>query len=295
MLRFNINVRASYSERFDKLSDTKLAEIMLLDGCFILELFLRYSNSDLRLESDPIFTTSWMVLTLQRDLILLENQIPFFILDWLFTIAATQTATGPSTPTLPDLALRFFRSSINHVVTEETAEALTDAGIEFVSDKTRSLFDLEFKNGVFRIPPLRVHDSTDSLFRNLIAYEQCFQESTQYITSYVLLMDRLIDTAADVEVLEQRRIIANDLGGREDVAAVFNNICKQTVLRDFYFAGVCGDVNEYYHRRWNRYKAALRRDYCSNPWTIVSLIAGSLLISLTTVQTLYSVFSYYPH
>ncbi|CAN1835957.1 UPF0481 protein At3g47200 [Linum perenne] len=78
MLRFNINVRASYSERFDKLSDTKLAEIMLLDGCFILELFLRYSNSDLRLESDPIFTTSWMVLTLQRDLILLENQIPFF-------------------------------------------------------------------------------------------------------------------------------------------------------------------------------------------------------------------------
>ncbi|CAN1170914.1 UPF0481 protein At3g47200 [Linum perenne] len=266
-----------------------------------------------------------MVLTLQRDLILLENQIPFFILDWLFTIAATQTATGPSTPTLPDLALRFFRSSINHVVTEETlviggrrsshhllhlihncyfppspstaaagrevagnvaelihcAEALTDAGIEFVSDKTRSLFDLEFKN--------------DSLFRNLIAYEQCFQESTQYITSYVLLMDRLIDTAADVEVLEQRRIIANDLGGREDVAAVFNNICKQTVLRDFYFAGVCGDVNEYYHRRWNRYKAALRRDYCSNPWTIVSLIAGSLLISLTTVQTLYSVFSYYPH
>ncbi|CAN1274405.1 UPF0481 protein At3g47200 [Linum perenne] len=120
MLRFNINVRASYSERFDKLSDTKLAEIMLLDGCFILELFLRYSNSDLRLESDPIFTTSWMVLTLQRDLILLENQIPFFILDWLFTLAATQTATGPSTLTLPDLALRFFRSSINHVIAEET-------------------------------------------------------------------------------------------------------------------------------------------------------------------------------
>ncbi|CAN1342595.1 UPF0481 protein At3g47200 [Linum perenne] len=118
MLRFNINVHASYSERFDKLS--KLAEIMLLDGCFILELFLRYSNSDLRLESDPIFTTSWMVLTLQRYLILLENQIPFLILDWLFTLAATQTSTGPSTPTLPDLALRFFRSSINHVVAEET-------------------------------------------------------------------------------------------------------------------------------------------------------------------------------
>ncbi|CAN1844181.1 UPF0481 protein At3g47200 [Linum perenne] len=175
------------------------------------------------------------------------------------------------------------------------AAALKEAGIEFEKDETRSLFDLEFKNGVFRIPPLRVHDSTDSLFRNFIAFEQCFQESSQYITSYVLLMDRLIDTAKDVEVLERRRIIANDLGGREDVAAMFNNICKQIVLRDFYFAGVCEQVNEYYHRRWNRYKASLKRDYCTNPWTIISLFAGFVLITLTAVQTVYSVLAYYDH
>ncbi|CAN0914889.1 UPF0481 protein At3g47200 [Linum grandiflorum] len=332
MLHFTPNVRASYGESLNP-TDIKLAEIMLLDGCFILELFLRYSIPDLKNQSDPIFTTCWMILTLQRDLALLENQIPFFILEWLFNLT---TASDNRIPSLSDLALRFFRSSINHIAEGtlgagsrrrshhllhlihncyfpssprvesrrkekvnleliHSAVALTAAGIEFVKDEKRSLFDLNFKNGVFRIPPLRVHDSTDSLFRNFIAFEQCFGESSQYVTSYVLLMDRLIDTAEDVEVLERGRIIGNDLGGREEVAAMFNNICKQIVLRDFYFDGVCEYVNEYDQRTWNRYKAAFRRDYCANPWTITSLIAGFVLITLTTLQTLYSVLSYYPH
>ncbi|CAI0549931.1 unnamed protein product [Linum tenue] len=336
ILRFDNDVRASYAEWINY-SNTDLAKMMLLDGCFILELLLRYSNPDPKLQSDPIFTTSWMILTLQRDLALLENQIPFFVLEWLFNFTVRRTANGLATPSLPDLALRFFRSSINNV-NEETlgaggrqnshhllhlihncyfpssprietkgkrnsnniefihcAAALKEAGIWFEKDDTKSLFDLEFRNGVFRIPPLRVHDSTDALFRNFIAFEQCFQESSQYITSYVLLMDRLIDTAKDVEVLERRRIVANDLGGRDDVAAMFNNICKQIVLRDFYFAGLCEQVNEYYHRRWNRYKASLKRDYCTNPWTIISLLGAFILISLTAVQTVYSVLGYYPH
>ncbi|CAI0549929.1 unnamed protein product [Linum tenue] len=322
ILRFDNDVRASYAEWINY-SNTDLAKMMLLDGCFILELLLRYSNPDPKLQSDPIFTTSWMILTLQRDLALLENQIPFFVLEWLFNFTVRRTANGLATPSLPDLALRFFRSSINNV-NEETlgaggrqnshhllhlihncyfpssprietkgkrnsnniefihcAAALKEAGIWFEKDDTKSLFDLEFRN--------------DALFRNFIAFEQCFQESSQYITSYVLLMDRLIDTAKDVEVLERRRIVANDLGGRDDVAAMFNNICKQIVLRDFYFAGLCEQVNEYYHRRWNRYKASLKRDYCTNPWTIISLLGAFILISLTAVQTVYSVLGYYPH
>ncbi|CAN1844183.1 UPF0481 protein At3g47200 [Linum perenne] len=118
ILRFDSDVRSSYGQWIDY-SDTDLARMMLLDGCFILELFLRYSNPDPKLQSDPIFTTSWMILTLQRDLALLENQIPFFVLEWLFNFTVRRTANGLSTPSLPDLALRFFRSSINNV-SEET-------------------------------------------------------------------------------------------------------------------------------------------------------------------------------
>jgi hypothetical protein len=44
------------------------------------------------------------------------------------------------------------------------SSVLLEAGIEFERDTTSSLFDLKFENGVFKIPPLRIHDSTVSLF-----------------------------------------------------------------------------------------------------------------------------------
>jgi hypothetical protein len=330
ILRFDKHIRACYAEPIDKYKENDLVKMLLVDGCFILELFLRFSMADLRLQDDPVFNTSWMVLTLRRDLALLENQIPFFALEWLFKLTVKPSAIGQSLPTLPELAFDFFKSSlyinrgtlaVNRRIVPHLlglihncylpsssrpnprgrggwefihcSSVLLEAGIEFERDTTSSLFDLRFENGVFKIPPLRIHDSTVSLFQNLIAYEQRFHGGQQYITSYFLLMDRLIDTPNDVELLVQRRIIENDFGGWEDVSAFFNSICKQIVLQDFYYAGICEDVNAYYNKQWYRYKADFRRDHCKNPWAIISLVAGFVLLSFTALQTVYSVLAYY--
>ncbi|KAJ6360979.1 hypothetical protein OIU77_004914 [Salix suchowensis] len=231
ILRFDKHIRACYAEPIDKYSENDLAKMLLVDGCFILELFLRFSMADLRLQDDPVFNTTWMVLTLRRDLALLENQIPFFVLEWLFKLTVKPSAIGQSLPSLPELAFDFFKQAL--YIDKETldvsrrtvphllglihnsylpyssrpnprgrggwefincASVLHETGIEFERDATTNPFDLKFEKGVFKIPPLRIHDSTVSLFQNLIAYEQRFHGSHQYITSYFLLMDRLIDT-----------------------------------------------------------------------------------------------------
>ncbi|KAJ8763739.1 hypothetical protein K2173_003521 [Erythroxylum novogranatense] len=332
-LDFDKNVRACYAESIGY-SKEDLAKILLRDGCFIIELFHRFCTPDPRKQNDPIFTTSWMLSTIQRDLALLENQVPFFVLEWLFNLTMRQKAISPSLVPLPVLALRFFKSNLNisedtlnttgahfcHHLLDlihkcylpssskvepkikgesleliHCATALNKAGIKFRKDLSKNLLDLKFEDGVFKIPPLCVHDTTDSLFRNLIAFEQCYQCSAQYITSYFLLMDRLIDTASDVELLVHKRIIENDLGGSDDVSDLFNNICKQVSLRDFHFAGLCEEVNAYYNKPWHKYKADLRSNYCRNPWTIISIIAGFWLLSLTTLQTVYTAIGYYPH
>ncbi|CAN1194382.1 hypothetical protein LINPERHAP2_LOCUS42546 [Linum perenne] len=72
------------------------------------------------------------------------------------------TASGSTTltPTSPGYAPRrllhlgalFARGREQQHRVHPLAEALKRAGIEFERDETRSLFDLEFKNGVFRIP-----------------------------------------------------------------------------------------------------------------------------------------------
>ncbi|KAL5574611.1 hypothetical protein UlMin_016310 [Ulmus minor] len=57
------------------LSSNEFVEMMVLDGCFVLELF-RYPKND------PIFAMRGSMHSIQRDMIMLENQIHLFILDW---------------------------------------------------------------------------------------------------------------------------------------------------------------------------------------------------------------------
>ncbi|KAI8527993.1 hypothetical protein RHMOL_Rhmol12G0117100 [Rhododendron molle] len=64
-----------YAEKID-LSENKLVEMMIVDGCFLLELFRRDAWLVPRHQDDPIYNTSWMLENLYHDLILLENQIP---------------------------------------------------------------------------------------------------------------------------------------------------------------------------------------------------------------------------
>lgn len=63
-------------------------------------------------------------------------------------------------------------------------------------------------------------------------------------------------------------------------------------LAENYLAELYGKVNAYYDSRWNRWRAKLKRDYFSNPWTIISVIAATVLPGLTVVQALFSVLKF---
>lgn len=64
------------------------AEMMLLDGCFLIEILchLGRDESDADLDFDePIFTRPWLIPMLVRDIVQLENQLPLFVLKSLFS------------------------------------------------------------------------------------------------------------------------------------------------------------------------------------------------------------------
>ncbi|XP_078161089.1 UPF0481 protein At3g47200-like [Carex rostrata] len=71
--------RRCYSDTFDDLDSNAFVKMMLLDGCFVLEFFLKLYDGNL----DSIVEVSWNSYFVYRDLVLLENQIPFFIVDKL--------------------------------------------------------------------------------------------------------------------------------------------------------------------------------------------------------------------
>uniref|UniRef100_A0A803KQ21 Uncharacterized protein n=1 Tax=Chenopodium quinoa TaxID=63459 RepID=A0A803KQ21_CHEQI len=99
--------RAYYQQQFVHLSSNKFVEMMVLDGCFILELFRCYPGSGTK--GNPVFCNQRIIDDILLDMVLLENQIPLFILDRLLRLM--HTAGNPEAfqkEQAMTLALNFF-------------------------------------------------------------------------------------------------------------------------------------------------------------------------------------------
>ncbi|XP_054781195.1 UPF0481 protein At3g47200-like [Prosopis cineraria] len=77
-------IRLCYAEKFPSITKEKFVEMILLDSVFIIELFLMIRKPEHH-QDDIILKQTWLNKGIQRDLLLLENQIPLFILDRLYT------------------------------------------------------------------------------------------------------------------------------------------------------------------------------------------------------------------
>ncbi|KAF3338155.1 hypothetical protein FCM35_KLT18742 [Carex littledalei] len=101
MKAVDAQLRQSYSDSIS-LDNEELAEIMVLDGCFLLHLLLRHAPSGMmkeeslqELEQGQNHTSissnrPWVWNMVMYDLLLVENQIPFFVVEILFDIFKTK-------------------------------------------------------------------------------------------------------------------------------------------------------------------------------------------------------------
>ncbi|GAB4855430.1 hypothetical protein Ancab_039764 [Ancistrocladus abbreviatus] len=313
-------IRQYYAEHIEP-SGNKFTEMVLLDSAFIIELFSRNYFPQLVEENDRIFHRPGMVVEVSRDMQLIENQLPFFILERLYD-SAFEPDSESSPPSFLDITCRFFSlprvamSGIKHFVDllrsshlplssrpkpeskqrlqfRITASDLHKAGVKFVPSRSRSLLDIEFTEGTLKIPPLNLEDVTESFFRNLMAFEQCHYYFDSYIIDYIALLDFLINTPEDVEILVQRGIIKNWLANNEEVSSLFNSMFRQMKLSDsnFYYLTLCEKLNKYYHTPWHRDYAKLKQKYFNHPWAVVAFISATVVLLLTIIQTITGVFS----
>ncbi|KFK27409.1 hypothetical protein AALP_AA8G379200 [Arabis alpina] len=101
-------IRASYSENLDRFASQDLIDMVLLDSCFILVVLLVVSNKvDHPDSDDAIFKMPWILPAIRSDLLLLENQVPFFLLEALFGASKTRFHIG-----INKMAFEFFGYSI---------------------------------------------------------------------------------------------------------------------------------------------------------------------------------------
>ncbi|XP_022743827.1 UPF0481 protein At3g47200-like [Durio zibethinus] len=199
-----------------------------------------------------------------------------------------------------------------------SATELEEAGINFEKKvwkqkegletelKKMSLFDVEFTDdGTLKIPILRVEDNTERILRNFLAHEQFLRSSkSTYVGDYVMLMDNLINSGKDVQLLCKQGIVVNCLGDDEVVAQMFNKlgdaIYVHNDFNNFYYADIFDNVDKHCKKRRNKWKgklkkwkAKLMKDYFNSPWSFISVVTAVVLLLLTAVQTIFSVLSYF--
>ncbi|XWS10705.1 hypothetical protein CRYUN_Cryun38cG0020500 [Craigia yunnanensis] len=173
------------------------------------------------------------------------------------------------------------------------AKELEEAGIEFikVDSNEKTFLDVNFTDGKMKIPTFVIGDDTERLFRNLIAYELFVQGSTNVI-DYVSLMDNLVNTANDVQLLRSCGVIENMLGDDEVVAKMLNKLRDYVTLcgDTFFYEEIFVNVQKHCKRPWNTWKAKLRHDYFSNPWAPISFLAALVAFLITVISFTLSFF-----
>ncbi|XVE63300.1 hypothetical protein DITRI_Ditri07aG0008900 [Diplodiscus trichospermus] len=368
-----------------------LVEMILVDAGFILELFLRYYYSKVLIyRDDVIFAKAGTINEIRQDLMLLENQLPFFLLRNMYQLAFSGNPDYPDLPPFLNLTCHFFSHYYNqdktikdvlsennphpeyrsklvkakhftdlvrtfqqppclkHSKNEESqrwkwiitvkqyftglisrkfkgnepeklleegkgnehekmleeeemqgeylysAVLLCEAGVNFKVNLGKCLFDIEFdeSEGELRIPPLRVDNSTELFYGNLMLWEQCYYpKGNTFICDYIFLMAYLIKSVGDVDLLVRRRIIVNQLGNPEAIVALFNRLYKHVRLEENRYSALFKKLNKYYGVRRHGWIAILKLQYFSTPWTGVATLAAIILLVLTLIQTIGTVIS----
>ncbi|KAG4952357.1 hypothetical protein JHK85_046224 [Glycine max] len=318
-------IRSCYAVRIKYNSDDFL-KMILIDGCFIIELFLRLYRYNYWRGKDPVLLKDWMRMQIKSDLILLENQLPFFVLKQLYNLAGMnqefpsflhisfnclkRVGCGTWCPTespkhFTDLMRTSIISSSKFVLRKEeeckvikhvySAGQLREAGLKFkVSpNENECLLDLTYSSdGVLTMPILNIADDSEVFFRNIVAFEEChLSDDTNIITQYRKILDFLINTEKDVNVLVDKKIIVNWMGDANAVATMVNSLGSNIGMPRFnpvYFS-LCNSLNDFYESPCNKYKAIFKHDYFNTPWKIASTVAAIVLLLLTLIQTICSI------
>ncbi|XP_057723317.1 UPF0481 protein At3g47200-like [Arachis stenosperma] len=227
-------IRACYSEKIDLTAD-ELVEVIFIDCCFVIELFLRYQEGTT--EDDVILSKDWMDARISHDLLLLENQVPLFVFENIYNraFASRLQLHGGRLPSFmwfaadgyfayfnkqqvpsPDASsvahftdlLRYFYLPPSHttrrlrlpLVLGHSASELVEAGVKFqVTNKSTHgcMLDLEFEHGTLKIPHIEADDATEIFLRNIVALEQCHYPKEHYILDYVIFLGHLMKTVRE--------------------------------------------------------------------------------------------------
>ena len=350
------NFRHCYAEEIYLPEKEDFVKMILLDSIFIIELFLRTAARQEYEKDDYILSKPWLEEGIKHDLILLENQLPFFILEELhhhierspgihksfIELACNYFFHIGNCKIIPnekevkhftDLQRYFYyspnlESSDKIIAHLYSATKLDTAGLNFKKWKEEPseledsrLLDIQIENpyplkifpcfscswllhclpclkccwclkrmqASLVIPPFEINHATEHIFRNIMALEQCHYPKQAYICNYIVLLDFLINTRDDAELLVDKKIIVHSFGNNQEVVEMVKKLTKEIVENNSCYSGLAKGLNDHHENWWNKiivtwwYKiiVPLKTVYFRDIWRGTATIAGIIVLLIT--------------
>lgn len=200
------------------------------------------------------------------------------------------------------------------MATFPSATVLFKTGVKLEASNPFELLvlDIHFNKKVLSLPYMYFDEDAEDMFLNLLALERLHVMKSHEVSSYVAFMDKLIRSAEDVELLRSHNIISPSTLNDDVIAKLFNKIANNPIAApDHSLNEVKQLLSERYGERKNRIRLAyvegnikcsemfadwishLMQNYCKNPWTVIGVIAGTIILTATVTQTVYTVLPFY--
>ncbi|KAF5463291.1 hypothetical protein F2P56_019214, partial [Juglans regia] len=227
-------VRGCYAETIEFSSDD-FVKLILMDGIFIIEFFYREGFQELSsvIRENHILVNSISWQAINMDLRLLENQLPFFVLDILFNLAYAPNDESVH-PSLTSLVIEVFGTFQDHKFPRNYLEVQP---IRHFIDLTKAFF-VPSSRKLLKSPPESndLGRSTDHLYIASQLYEggvkyklirscKCLLDLTRHLRNLVGLARAFFLPSSRKQVLSDE---SNDLPNA-------NHLCTASQL---YNAGV---------------------------------------------------------
>ena len=251
-----IEMKSYYSEEIGRrFTDEQFYEMLLLDVCFAVAVIHGIVSKNER----KLPLSSSVLRMCLRDFFLLENQIPFLLVQDLVKLRFGSRST--------EIIHQFLSAVIHHPLTSHhmdkqplhlldllrhqyigigespgqsseyyytkflSAKQLHDRGVRFWEAVCRkfgySLVQMEFdaSTGNLYMPPLLIDESFESIFLNIAAYEasRCDLNKSD-VTTYLCLLQHLARDPESVSVLRMNVIRSKE--DNSSIAKMFQRMCE---------------------------------------------------------------------
>nr|GMD28925.1 UPF0481 protein At3g47200-like [Ipomoea batatas] len=252
MTELEAKARRCYSTKLNHIHSDTFRKMMLTDAFFIIHTFLSFDHwcnhpDDEELQRQPILTTPWRQANICEDLLMLENQVPFFILVKVYAILTNNESNEESENCLKKLAMQFFEQvelgrsggDDSEKVAENpkhlldlfhssfvvavlppvpimktnywvrSASALSSNGVSFKGTNKGNPLDINFNYYIGRltVPTLCINDRTVPVLKNLLAYEQVSLLPNPNFTCLAIFFSNIAPNADDIKLLRETDII----------------------------------------------------------------------------------------